>query len=598
MSTAGLDRASRLLDVAGLQVSLLDPGSGSRRNIVDGVTLNVTPGAAWGLTGQSGGGKSTAVRALTGLLPKSAWVRAEHWTLFGQSVVTNSQWHRAEAVNRHIQRLSSGQLFLISQDARSTLVPFRTIGWHLAAASRTGGGNGSPRLFQETLERVGISSEAEAMLKRYPHQVAGGQCQRIQLAIALLLRKLRLLIADEPLASVDDATAQSCLQTMVDSLGPGGGMLHVSHHLDVLRRATQHVSVICNGHVAETGPTAIVLDEARARHPHTRLLLRLAHGETCPRMDRTAPSARDVACCFANACDRSDATLCRQSVPEEQSAATGQRFRCVRDEAAISVSTNPAAPVAAPRQPPELLLHAEGVSKSFRQRGLFHSHSTIGLQDRNLALRDGERVGLLGASGCGKTTMARILMGLETADAGRVGRFERPELSDTLDGRRQRELWRRMQWVPQDADVAFDPMARVGESLCQACRVADPGDTHAGHWARSAALLAQFRLDPSLLRATVAQLSGGERRRVAIARTLAGFGFLGPASARHEPRILILDEPSVGVDVFLQAFLADVLLAAQESLRLTYLVISHDRGFVGRLCPRHEEWTLEREASV
>ncbi|MCA9067608.1 MAG: hypothetical protein KDA84_01710, partial [Planctomycetaceae bacterium] len=142
------------------------------------------------------------------------------------------------------------------------------------------------------------------------------------------------------------------------------------------------------------------------------------------------------------------------------------------------------------------------------------------------------------------------------------------------------------QLVWQDTDLVFDPAAPVGESLREVYRAALPHLDKQTRWTLAGELLARFHLPERVLWSSPGQLSGGERRRVALARALAVFGYPHPDAISKPtlPRVMILDEPTVGVDVFLQAEIATILLEAQAQLQLTYLVISHDQRFVNRFC--------------
>jgi peptide/nickel transport system ATP-binding protein len=243
----------------------------------------------------------------------------------------------------------------------------------------------------------------------------------------------------------------------------------------------------------------------------------------------------------------------------------------------------PAVPQPAPLGSHEPLLRLKDVKFRFGQRLLDAQWS--------FDLYPGERLGLLAPSGAGKSTLARAILGLVEPAMGSVERFgaQTSNKNGPMSNCEVRSLWRRIQLVPQDTDMTFDPASLVGEALGQAWQVADPALSKAAAWQHSENLFAEVHLPARLLHAPPQLLSGGERRRAAVACRLAALGYLLPQPTTNLARVLIVDEPTVGLDEFMQAKLAAVLLQAAAALDLTYLVISHDWRFVERFCTRSTE---------
>jgi peptide/nickel transport system ATP-binding protein len=579
--------------VTGLSVDVLDAVTGRYKRVLSEIDLNLEAGETLGVTGQSGGGKSTLALTVAGLLPSSARIHATRWTMFGEPLVPGNDGQplslSGERLNARIRKIVGGKLFLISQDARSCLIPYRTVAWHLQRA-RAGA---SPRELESLLDNLGFDKPA-AYLPKLPSELSTGECQRVQFAMATRL-PIRCLIADEPFASLDRELAERLTGRLRSYWPDPFSLLLITHHFSILRAITDRTAIICNGCLAEIGPTAdIAVAATKAQHPHTRLLLQLSQHTSYGRMIAHAAAAKgnsqQVACVFGSACNRSSSQWCGTVLPPARAANSDPNhvFRCACKDIPAEVgpgalAAQSSAVTASPRPAsPRPLLQVVGLAKSLGRKQV--------LKDVRFEVFPGQRLGLLGPSGTGKTTLARILMGILSADAGMIHRFpgETPASSADAGGHASnhelRAIWKRLQMVYQDSDVLFDPAASIGQSLVQVYRAYDPSLTDARAWQLAAELLAHFRLGAESLEAPPRQLSGGERKRAAIARSLAIFGYLHAKAPPTADRLLIIDEPTVGIDVFLQGILAETLIRAQQELNLTYLVISHDRDFVSRFC--------------
>ncbi len=373
-------------------------------------------------------------------------------------------------------------------------------------------------------------------------------------------------------------------------------LVMVSHDLDLLRTLTERTIVMYRGQIAESGPTRDVLAAGTSAHPYTRLLTRIgqpdALGRELPGLHRATAAA---ACCFAPRCAWADPTICTSEVPAPQSTPphdASHELRCVRHP----LPDRPAAESAAGAESHEPdvatapeLLRVRGVGKDFSvPAGYWRRRLRTVLDDVTLSVRAGERLGIMGPSGQGKTTLARILIGVTSPSRGSV---EFAAGDRWLDAARLRPgepaLFRRsVQMVYQDAELVLDPASRIGESLVEAYRVFDSRLSVDECYRLSAQLLDELALPASMLEAYPYRLSGGERKRVVLARTLAALGCPHAGRADDPWRLVILDEPTAGVDVVLQAVLARFLRWVQRRLRLSYVVISHDESFVRGFCHR------------
>jgi peptide/nickel transport system ATP-binding protein len=376
----------------------------------------------------------------------------------------------------------------------------------------------------------------------------------------------------------------------------------VSHDLQLLRDMTDHVLVMYRGQVAESGPTRDVLSRGKPGHPYSWLL-----GEVGDPATRTGdfafglPARTSLArCCFATRCAWADSTICVDEVPALRPA-DGQtssvveadqahRLRCVRHPIAemwskvecTQLEINES--IAANRRE---ILHVRELSKDF-STGWIRKKTRRVLDSVEFSVAEGERLGIMGPSGQGKTTLARVILGVSAPTTGGVELLSGDRWLNVSRMRADERVQfrRRVQMVYQDTDLVLDPAARIGDALVEAYRVFDSRIDRPQSYRLSAQLLQELALPASILEAYPYRLSGGERKRVALARSLAVFGCPFAARADEPWRLLVLDEPTAGVDVFLQAIVARFLIWAQQRLRLSYLVISHDEEFVRQFCHR------------
>lgn len=507
-----------MIEINALSVDLLNPGTGDWSRVLSDVSLTLRAGEVLGLTGPSGGGKSTLGLLLSGLLPDSARVIVPSDK---RPALSGREW------NRDRQRRDGRELFLIAQDARSTLFPHRTIDWHLRRASQfRAATTTTSRDSAQLLAELGFD-DAPAVLRRLPGELSTGQCQRIQWAMTQWMSP-RWLIADEPFASVDEELIRNLSRQMVEMKQQGRGILLISHQLAVLRALSDRVMVIERGRVQSQGPAETVI---------------------------------------------------RPQPPVTSNASGDLTHTC-------------ASPATAART----VVRITGLSRSYPPRRWSGTRQTvIAFRNRDLIIPAGSRTGLTGKSGCGKTTLSRIIMSLLTASEGSIERLpdEHPDWRNALRRSQCRALWKRFQIVHQDTDLVFDPASRLGDALLQVVQAAEPELPADAAWQRAATGLMRFGLDPEMMRSPATRLSGGEKRRAAIVRSLLLLGDGRTDSNENSSlpdRLLILDEPTVGLDHFWQDVLRRELLEVQQRLNLTYLVISHDRQFVRQFCDQIVEW--------
>ncbi|MFJ9616223.1 dipeptide ABC transporter ATP-binding protein [Streptomyces noursei] len=526
--TSSAQTHAPLVACDGLTVDFAGPGG--RVPAVDDVTLAIAPGECLALVGRSGSGKSVTARALVGLAGPGARVTARRWTVGGNDA---SRWGP-----RAWRRIRGREIGLVLQDALVSLDGMRTVGAEVAEPLRAH--RIVPRAktadrVARLLSEVGIPDPVRRAAQ-YPHQLSGGLRQRALLAAGLAAGPA-LLIADEPTTALD-VTVQAQVLGLLGRLRDAGmGLLLISHDLAAVATVADRVAVLHDGSVVEEGPAARVLSDPL--HDRTRELLAAVPSVASRRSAATA---------------RPD-TGCPTAVPGTVTAPRTEQT------AARETPFDGAGPTDA------VLLDVRSVTKRYPGP---HGERRAAVREVSFRVHAGRTLGIVGASGSGKSTTARLVLGLETPDFGSV-HFD-GELWSGLAERRRRPLRRQIQFVQQDPLSSLDPRWTVGRLLEEALGVRG---VPSGGARRDEAvqLLEQVGLEAAHLARRPAQLSGGQRQRVAFARALA-----------PRPRLLVCDEPVSALDSIVQAQILGLLAGLRRRYGLTMLFISHDLRVVRRLC--------------
>ena len=410
---------------------------------------------------------------------------------------------------REWRRLRGGEIGFVLQDALGSLDPLRRVGDEvveaLRARKRLARGDRTARAIA-LLHRAGVP-RPDVRAEQLPGQLSGGLRQRALIASAIACQP-RLLIADEPTTALDAAVQAQILDLLKELRDGRTALLLISHDLAVVASVADRIAVMRGGRIVEQGPAEAILHSPR--NPYTKRLVDAAqaiHGFTRPhQVIARIPSA---------------APLCK----------------------------------------------VVDVAKAFPAwRGGSSMSAVAGV---TLAVYAGETVGLVGESGCGKTTVARMLLGLEKPDRGQVLWRGQDRGAVALAERRK------VQVVFQDPLASFDPRYTVFRVLDEAIGLVAPRSSRQARRARAAELLEKVRLDPALLDRRPIELSGGQRQRIAIARAIA-----------PEPELLVCDEPVSALDVSVQADVLALLDELKARLGLACLFISHDLGVVRRVSDR------------
>lgn len=525
----------------GLAVEGLTVAFGERTAVRD-VSFTLAPGECLAVVGESGSGKSVTARTLLGL--SGGTVEASRLTLDGDDLTALDE--------RGWRRVRGARIGLVLQDALVSLDPLRPVGREIDDALRLHtdlGPAGRRARVLETLREVGLP-EPEQRRRQRSTELSGGLRQRALLASALALRP-GVVVADEPTTALDAEVRRLVVDRLAALRDAGTAVLVVTHDLGVVRRLADRVVVLHAGRVVEQGPTDEVLAAPRAGQTR-RLVAALPAGRprgTRLSLDSPAP---------------------------------------VTGPPAPSSPPHPSPPVAPPAGGTPttgatlapVVLRASGLHRRYGAR--------TAVADVSLEVRAGETLGVVGASGSGKTTTARLLLGLETPDAGTVELDGLPW--SPLPERRRRPRRHLVGTVPQDAAASFDPRWTVGALLVDALT--------AGRRTRSRTLrpavvdlLARVGLTADVVDRPTDVLSGGQRQRVALARALAG-----------RPRALVLDEPVSALDLTVQAQVLDLLDDLQRADDLALVLVSHDLDVVEHASDRvvvvHEGRVVETGPTV
>ncbi len=539
-----------LLEVENLRVSIAT--GGGLAHPVAGVDLRIRAGETFALVGESGSGKSMTALALMRLLPPGARLEAARIELSGSDLRALSE--------RAMRRVRGGRLAMIFQEPGLSLNPVLSVGRQVTeslAAHRGLAGAAAREAAAQLLAQAGIA-EPQRRLASYPFELSGGMRQRVLLAMALAGNP-QLLIADEPTTALD-VTLQAQVLGLLRKLQAerGMAMLLITHDLGVVAENAHRVAVMYAGELVESAPRGDFF--GAPFHPYSRQLFLALPGQGRGRLavipgQLPRPAESLPGCRFAPRCAKAF-SRCRVEAPAWRVLQGEHRVRCHLAESAPDYALAlPAAGAAGKGAAPAVtVLRARGLKVHFpAARRLFARGLLRAVDGVDLELAAGRTLALVGESGCGKTTVARALLGLARPTAGSV------------------EVHGGMQMVFQDPYASLNPRMRIADILLEGMDAQGLAPRR-GRAALAAQLLELVGLPLDAGARWPHEFSGGQRQRIAIARALA-----------VKPRILICDEPTSALDVSVQAQIVNLLKTLQEETALAYLFITHNLALVGEL---------------
>ena len=530
-----------LLRIEDLHVRFDTPGG--YIEAVKGVSFRIRPGSTVALVGESGSGKSVVSQSIMRILPRNGEIAGGTIRFTDpRGDGTPVDLAQLPADGPEMREIRGGRISIIFQEPMSSLSPVHKIGDQVGEAlrlHRAPTAAEAKELTIDMLRLVGFPDPARAW-RSYPFELSGGLRQRAMIAMALVCRPA-LLIADEPTTALDVTIQAQILKLIVELQHElDMAVLLITHDLGVVANVAEEIVVMYHGEVMESG----TLDDVfhRARHPYLKALLRAV-----PRFDMKP----------------------------------GERLTPIREIPPGDAPHLMAERTAWPKQTTRPLLECVDIRKSFGMRsgGLFRAGSgarVVAIDGVSLRIARGECLGLVGESGCGKTTLSKVLLRAVQPDSGQVIFNDRGEDTDVLalDGEELKRFRRKVQFIFQDPFGSLNPRMTVYDIIAEPLVIHGIGDAR---WRQEmvAELVTLVGLDRHHMRRYPHSFSGGQRQRIGIARALA-----------LRPELVICDEPVSALDVSIQAQILNLLMDLQKKLGLTYLFISHNLAVVDYIADR------------
>ena len=530
---------------------------------VDDIDLLIEEGETLGLVGESGSGKSVTSLSVMRLLESTANIESGEISYFGRDLV--------HLPSRDMRDLRGKDIGMIFQEPGTSLNPVFRVGDQVGEALRVHLGMSRKEARQRTIElfeEVGIP-EPERRIDSYPHEMSGGQKQRVMIAMALSCNP-KLLIADEPTTALD-VTIQAQILDLIRRLRDERGMsiLFISHDLGVIAEIADRIAVMFRGRIVERGSVTGVFNNPQ--HPYTKGLLACR-----PHLDRDFRRLPTVAD-FMDVDEDGDGGEIRITERDLSAEALGElvgrgRGRLLHPQPALESLgyTEDPGPGDLIDQDAEPLLTVRDlkvyypIKSGFLRRQVGEVKAVDGI---SFDVYSGQTLGLVGESGCGKTTTGLALLRLIDITGGRV-HFDDQDVT-RIPASRLRALRGQMQIILQDPYSSLNPRMTVEAMLTEAMAIHKIGDSRRDRRDRAARLLEEVGMEADHLRRYPHEFSGGQRQRVSVARALA-----------VQPELIICDESVSALDVSVQAQVLNLLKDLQEEHGLTYIFISHDLSVV------------------
>lgn len=536
-----LDARKRIvISVEDLSVSI------DGRQITRNVSMRLRAGMVSALVGESGSGKSLTALALMGLLDNNARVEGNAALLNASDA--NESFINLLSEDASYEHIRGGMIGMIFQEPSSAFNPVKTIGkqieetliYHPEKAGKLSQRERKKRVISQLLE-VELS-DAERVYRSYPHELSGGQLQRAMIAMALINRP-QVLIADEPTTALDITTQRDILR-LIRNLSEKLqlAVLIITHDMSVVRALADEMYVMQGGNIVESGEVQHIF--ANPKHEYTRTLL-----DSVPKFDM-------------------------------QYASSGDSYESI-EEVAKAIAKNIAKNISESPGSESPVVEVQGVSVKYSHARFSKNSNKLALANANLRINSGSTLALVGESGAGKTTIAKLISGQIKPNSGLV--LLNGENLNRLNNKARRQALSRIGYVFQDSGSALNPRKTIGWSIAEPLLLHTNLDDNE-RLERVEEMLNQVQLPVEFASRFPHELSGGQRQRVGIARALI-----------LQPSLLIVDEPTSALDVTVQRCVLNLLHDLQQKYRYACLFITHDVGVVQEVA---SEVAIIRNGSV
>ena len=514
----------KILDVLGLNISFGE--NKQKTTVVHDIDFSLYENEILAIVGESGSGKSVTSKAIMGLLQdKNTHIKGR---------INFEETSLLSLSSKEFAKLRGNDIAMIFQEPMSALNPSLTCGFQVAEILLHHKKVSASEVKKEVLqlfEKVKLPRPQD-MYTSYPHQISGGQMQRVVIAMAIAC-KPKLLIADEPTTALDVTVQKEILQLLKDlQKQTGMSMLFISHDLALVCELADRVLVMYKGDIVEKGTVKEIFEAPKK--PYTKALL--GSRPTLDMRYKVLPTIASI----------KDNSFIPQSITSQQRAKKHQKI----------YTKTP-------------LLRVENVAKSyFSKVGVFGQKQEIkAVNGISFDVFEGETLGLVGESGCGKSTLGKVILQLEKATKGSI--FYKGKEITSLKSKDLRSLRKDIQLIFQDPYSSLHPRKIIGQAIIEPMEVHGIGSSKRQRKEKALELLSRVGLEASYFHRYPHQLSGGQRQRVGIARTIA-----------MEPKLVICDESVSALDISVQAQVLNLLNELKEDFGFTYIFISHDLAVV------------------